>query len=165
MFDNEARQAVEVLIRDLESAAGGSAALDQRIEHCLGTFLALKANLTELLVSEGVAWPTITETLRGHTPRYTASLDAAIPGEDILFVMRSAARGKWAAVQRAFGGREVLAWGATEPLARRLAALKTHAIAMTAAEAPAPNRTVPRAAEPQPKREDTPETVDWKVRF
>jgi hypothetical protein len=43
--------------------------------------------------------------------------------------------------------------------------LKTHAIAMTAPESPAPNRIVPRAAEPQPEREDTPETVDWKVRF
>ena len=169
MFDNEARQAVEVLIRDLESAAGGSTALDQRIEHCLGTFLALKANLTELLVSEGVAWPTITETLRGHTPRYTASLDAAIPGEDILFVLRSAARGKWAAVQRAFGGREVLAWAATEALARRLAALKTHAIGMAAADAsasaPASSHAAPRAAEPAPEREVAPEAVDWKVRF
>lgn len=159
MLANDAKQAIADLIRELEAAAAGSAALDQRIEHCLAG-LGLRADLTELLVNEGVSWPVVAETARDRVPRYTTSLDAAIAGEDILFAMRSAARGKWAAVQRSFGGREVLAWAATEPLARRLAAVKAHAAARGHAEPQIKPYVV--AAAPEPAARDE---IEWEVRF
>ena len=162
MLSSDARQTVEQLIRELEAAPGGSAALDQRIEHCLATAFAVKANLTELLVSEGVSWTTVSETQRDRVPHYTRSLDASLPGEDILFAMRSKARGKWAAVQRSFGGREVLAWGATEALARRLAALKVNAIAFGWTEAVAPHAG---PASHAAAAEEPHDPVEWKVRF
>jgi hypothetical protein len=160
MLSSDAQRAVEQLIRELEAAPGGSAALDQRIEHCFATTFAEKANLTELLVSEGVSWATVSETQRDRVPHYTRSLDANLPGEDILFVMRSKTRGKWAAVQRSFGGREVLAWAATEALARRLAALKVGAIAFGWTEA-----VPPRAAAQPHAAEEPHDPVEWKVRF
>jgi len=164
MLSNDARQTVELLIRELEAAPGGTAALDQRIEQCLATCFAVKANLSELLVSEGVSWATVSETLRDRAPHYTRSLDASLPGEDILFVMRSKARGKWAAVQRSFGGREVLAWGATEALARRLAALKVTAAAFGWTEALAPRAASPSPA-PAAPADEAQDTAEWKVRF
>jgi hypothetical protein len=162
MLSSDARQTVELLIRELEAAPGGSAALDQRIEQCLATCFAVKANLSELLVSEGVSWATVTETLRDRAPHYTRSLDASLPGEDILFALRSKSRGKWAAVQRSFGGREVLAWGATEALARRLAALKVTAVAFGWTEA-VPARAA--SASPASEAEESHDPVEWKVRF
>jgi len=165
MLSGDARQTVELLIRELEAAPGGSAALDQRIEHCLATAFAVKANLTELLVSEGVSWATVTETLHDRAPHYTRSLDASLPGEDILFVMRSKARGKWAAVQRSFGGREVLAWGATEAVARRLAALKVTAVAFGWTEAVPPRTSAASSAASAAAAEEPHDPVEWKVRF
>lgn len=164
MLANDAKQAIELLIRELESASVGSAALDQRIEHCLGAVLGLRANLTELLVNEGVSWPVIGEAVRDRVPPYTRSLDAAVPGEEILFVLRSAARGQWTAVQRGFGGREILVWAATEPLARRLAAVKAHAAARGYAEPQIKPYVVSTGAEPPPG-EAARDGVEWKVRF
>jgi hypothetical protein len=67
---------------------------------------------------------------------YTTRLDAAIPGENIVLAMYSPARNRWAAIHRRPDGSEDLHWGASEPLARRIAAL--HAFA-------APDETAGRA--------------------
>lgn len=53
-------------------------------------------------------------------PRYTTSLDAKLPGEDIVHIYERQ-DGSWAAINR---GSETWGDGRTEPLARRIAALK-----------------------------------------
>ena len=78
-----------------------------------------------LLIKEGVSWPTVQETLNEIVPPYSTSLDAALRGEEIVFAIRSAKGRRWGAMQRTASGGEELAWAATEPLARRLAALKS----------------------------------------
>jgi hypothetical protein len=160
MLANDARLALDQLIRELEAAAHGSTKLDGRIDHVLSANLAIRPNLAELLVGEGVSWPTVREALADRVPAYTTSLDAAIEGENIVFVVRSVARGKWGAVQRVFGGREVLAWAATEPLARRLAALLAHSMILAQKAPPPQARPAAPAAEPAQAGE-----TEWKVRF
>lgn len=64
-------------------------------------------------------------------PTYTASLDAAIPGENItqvrLLTYGHPDGDKWEAVQYP-GGRKLTARGNTEALARRIAALRARGI-------------------------------------
>lgn len=56
-------------------------------------------------------------------PPFTTSLDAAIPDENIESVQYEEASGKWIAVNKD-DGRLYIGVGNTEPLARRIAALK-----------------------------------------
>lgn len=80
--------------------------------------------MMELLVKEGFSWNVISEIWGGKVPPYTQSLDCGIEGENIAFAMKSDKREQWAAVHKAPDGKEYLAWGRTEVLSRRLAALK-----------------------------------------
>jgi len=62
-------------------------------------------------------------SVSGRIPRYTGSLDASLPGENIVFVERQG-DDKWVAVQENPDGSHHEAIGNTEALARRSAALR-----------------------------------------
>jgi hypothetical protein len=113
------------VVSALQTAPAGSQELDCMISYALelarGEFDQV---MMELLVNEGYSWKVISEIWEGKVARYTQSLDAAIEGENIAFAMKSERREQWAAVHKAPGGTEFVAWARTEILARRLAALK-----------------------------------------
>ena len=113
------------LISELESAESGSLSLDIRIHYGFRILGGLGEDMASLLIKEGVSWPTVQATLNEVVPPYSTSLDAALQGEEIVFAIRSAKGHRWGAMQRTTLGGEELAWAATEPLARRLAALKS----------------------------------------
>lgn len=112
------------LISELESAKGGSQSLDIRIHHGFRISGGHGEDIASLMIREGISWPTVQATLNEIVPPYSTSLDAALQGEEIVFAIRSAKGHRWGAMQRTSSGGEALAWAATEPLARRLAALK-----------------------------------------
>lgn len=113
------------VVSALGTASTGSQELDCMISYALelarGEFDQV---MMELLVNEGYSWNIISEIWEGKVARYTQSLDAAVEGENIAFVMKSERREQWAAVHKAPDGSEYVAWARTEILARRLAALK-----------------------------------------
>ena len=116
--------ALDELIETLEVAERGSRALDIRIEYCLGVALGGRVDIASTLIEEGISWKTVSETLDSRVPPYTTSLDAAVEGEAVEFAVKSEKRERWGAMHRSTNRQEFLAWAATEPLARRLAALK-----------------------------------------
>jgi len=59
-----------------------------------------------------------------NVPPYTQSLDAKIPGENIVFVKHELRSAKWIAIHREPSGPLFIGIGNTEALARRIAALK-----------------------------------------
>lgn len=115
--------ALSELAAQLESASKGDRRLDLKIEYCVGVAFQEREDLAKLLIDEGFSWDTVSEALEDGIPLYTASLDAALPGENIVFTVRSERRGRWGAVHRSADGRDHLVWAATESLARRLAIL------------------------------------------
>lgn len=142
---NENRQpnSVDDLIGALESAQEGSRTLDVQLAfrlgeaggraedsptttrlpakwHALGDFPAI----AKTMLDEGFSWQSVCDVLDCEAPTYTTSLDAAIPGETIVFVIRSAKRNQWGAIHKNADGEEIFGWAATEVLARRAAALK-----------------------------------------
>lgn len=125
---------LDAVIAELEGAAAGNRSLDARIHLGIRVMAGHGQDIASLLINEGVSWPTVEATLDDAIPRYTTSLDAALEGERIVFVLRSARRAQWVAMQKA-AGEEVLGWAATEALARRLAALKSWRADMAAAVA------------------------------
>ncbi len=116
--------ALDELIETLEMAERGTRTLDIRIEYCLGVALGGRVDIAGTLIEEGISWETVSETLDSRVPPYTTSLDAALEGEAIEFAVKSEKRERWGAMHRSKHRQEFLAWAATEPLARRLAALK-----------------------------------------
>ncbi|WP_119460361.1 hypothetical protein [Rhodospirillaceae bacterium SYSU D60014] len=131
------------LIGALESAQKGSRTLDVQLAfklgeaggsmedfpattrlpakwHALGDFPAI----AKIMLDEGFSWQSVCDVLDCEAPAYTTSLDAGIPGENIVFVIRSAKRNQWGAIHKTADGEEIFGWGATEVLARRTAALK-----------------------------------------
>lgn len=173
------REALDSLIAELERAQGPSRVLDLRIDYALAARDDERVDIARLMVEEGIGWDTVLQALDERVPAYTGSLDAAVAGETIIFTIRSRKRGAWGAVHRARGGREILAWGATEALARRLAGLlglrETVAAAAPPEEQPAaegvggaetPRRpgSIERAMAMQAGGEPSGEG-DWKVLF
>lgn len=160
------------LIAALESAETGSRMLDVQLAyflgeatespdggpanprlpakwHALGEFPAI----AKIMLDEGFSWQSVCDVLDCEAPAYTTSLDAGIPGENIVFVIRSAKRDRWGAIHKTAEGREVFGWGATEVLARRTAAMKAWKKAATEAQEklrPAAEQTEDRADEPRP---------------
>lgn len=122
---NPGSDIIRRVISELETASEGSQELDCMISYALelasGEFDQV---MMELLVKEGFSWNVISEIWGGKVPPYTQSLDCGIEGENIAFAMKSDKRQQWAAVHKAEDGNEYLAWGRTEVLSRRLAALK-----------------------------------------
>lgn len=171
------------LIPTLARVGSGSRELDIVLCYVVGDGTSPAEQMIRLLVGEGYPWDIISELLDEELPAYTRSLDAALPGEDIGLAFRSPRRGRWAALQRGPGGRDVLAWAATECLARRQAALKVLAAdpARAARARPAAPRAKPpprpRPARPEAARAQAPRTpgraaatgepeaADWKILF
>jgi hypothetical protein len=65
--------------------------------------------------------------IKSQIPHFTGSLDARVPGEEIVFVQRIDGTGRWLAFSKASDGSIFHSDGATEPLARRGAGLLTFA--------------------------------------
>lgn len=65
-----------------------------------------------------------TSRIPTDVPPYTQSLDAAIPGENIIAVQFDEASHKWIAINRSVNAALSVGVGNTEALARRVAALK-----------------------------------------
>jgi len=105
------------LIAKLEAATEGSRELDVGISGAIGWAInddGLWANASH---------PT---RLRAQIPgNFTRSIDAALPGENIVYAEKSMTEdGKWLARQLMDDGTALGAYGHTEALARRIAALK-----------------------------------------
>lgn len=116
------------LIAKLEAAEAGSRELDLEIEKALG-YCDPSAWYDEK--DGNLSWheyrefgSTIAaELLAGPLHHYTTSLDAALPGEKIVYAGIYDDKGIWRAVHRDENG-EATAFAHTEALARRIAALK-----------------------------------------
>ena len=104
------------LITEIEGAATGNGSLDARIHFGYRVATRRSPDITALLIETGITWPIVEAVLDEQIPPFTTSLDAALEGEDITFVIRSAKRGRWGAMQKARSGEEILAWAATEAL-------------------------------------------------
>jgi hypothetical protein len=115
---------VDALIIDLEAALTGSEDLDQRVHFGFLVAAGIGTDFAALMIRESISWSTVKDAIGAAVPPYTTSLDAAIEGEEVIFVLRSTRHHKWIAMQKSKGGAEITAWGATEPIARRLAAIK-----------------------------------------
>ena len=112
------------VISALGEASQGGEDLDVRISVALGEMQSESAKLLRLFVEEGYDWNVISNLLDDQVPPYTTSLDAAVPGENIVGVLFSRKRGRWAAIHRGPQGRESgPVWAASEALARRAAGL------------------------------------------
>ncbi len=123
----QVRQArvLEKLIDSLATVRGGSRELDIVVSFVLGDDSSESGRMIHLMVEEGYPWNIISELLDHGVPAYTSSLDATLPGENVVLSMFSPKRSKWAAVQKTAGRTTIMAWAATECLARRRAALMT----------------------------------------
>jgi hypothetical protein len=115
---------LQKVIAVLSEVREGSADLDVRISIALGQLQSGSAKLLRLFVEEGYDWAVISNLLDEQVPPYTTSLDAAVPGENIVGVLYSRKRERWAAIHRGADGREEgPVWATTEALARRAAGL------------------------------------------
>ena len=175
---------LDCLIGEIEAAAEGSRSLDARIHFGLRAIAGRGEDIAALLIGEGITWPTVDAAMGETIPPYTTSLDAALAGEDIRFVLRSARRARWGAMQIA-AGAEIIGWAATEPLARRLVALKSWRAEIAedcaghvSAAGPPTTPNVPRREMPAPSAANgddaraengggngVRETRDWEVLF
>jgi len=142
------------LLASLAEADQGSRELDIIMSFVLGETSGEAGKMVELLVDEGYPWDIVSELLDHDLPSYTTSLDAALPGENIVLSVYSTRRRLWGAAHRIADGKHVMRWAATECLARRLAALS----ALTQAGSAAPAETS-KLGEPAPPSEiDEPES-------
>ena len=165
---------LQKVIGALSEAREGGAALDVRISVALGDLQSGSAKLLRLFVEEGYDWAVISNLLDEQVPPYTTSLDASVPGENIVGVLYSRKRGRWAAIHRAADGREEgPVWAATEALARRAAGLtgqlSQHGVGPDRAAPPAVPDKPPQAAAPSQaggtETEAEDELPDWKILF
>lgn len=151
MANERARAKVlEKLLESLENAESGSRELDIIVTFVLGDTSTEAGKTIQLLVEEDYPWSIIAELLDEDLPRYTASLDARVPGEAITLSAYSSKRDRWLAVHRPRGGPQVSSWGATESLARRIAALKGLARSVTGERPARTGRETFAAAADQP---------------
>ena len=161
--------AVDAAIAALESAEAGSRELDAMIAGALGYSVNESHKIVRLLVAEGYSWKVISEIVGHEVRSFTDSLDAALPGENVVLAMYSPRRGQWAALHRAADGQEILAWAGTEILARRAAALRALRAAEdgadNAAEAPPPRLAVDRPAMRAAASAAPAEELEWKILF
>ena len=153
--------ALDELIDALVAAGEGDRTLDMQIEYCLGVALGDRIDIAGVLIKEGISWETVSQTLDARVPEYTSSLDAAVKGENIEFAVKSVKRERWGAMHRSKHRQEFLAWAATEPLARRLAALKGRRADMLIDRERARQQSID--AEPAQNRESSPELIEPRV--
>jgi len=154
---------LDALIAEIEAAPVGSAALDARLHYGIRVSSRQSADIAAVMVEQGISWPTVEQVLEDQIPPFTTSLDAALEGENISFVIRSAKRGQWGAMQKAATGEEVLVWAATEPLARRLAAIRAWRTDLEKAAERAQKASVPAASGGEPAGAHG--SGDWEVLF
>ena len=158
----------------LQEAQEGSRRLDALIAYHSGAADRDVQQMIRLLIDEGSAWDLIFELMEGDVPAYTTSLDARVPGENIVCALFSTKYGRWAAVHRGTDETEVLAWAGTEILARRVAGLRAIRGQTVSPREPQPEILAPEklsASLPEPvgALAERPELVaaedDWKVLF
>ena len=101
------------LIEELEDARNGSRILDGKIEELVNPNSKPSIDRGWFIYSDNSALY--------RCPDYTTILDAKLPGEDIEHVERRS-DGSWLAIDARASHQDVV--GRTEPLARRIAALK-----------------------------------------
>lgn len=153
-----------LLISEIESATAGNVALDARIHFGYRIATRRTPDIAALLIEQGITWPTVEAVLDEQIPPFTTSLDAALDGEDITFVIRSTKRQRWGAMQKARCGEEILAWAATEPLARRLAAIQALHVDLEKSAVTSGAPAVAPVKDDQPVETPTSEK-DWEVLF
>lgn len=158
----DATTAYAEIIEALEAATGPDRVVDLRLAYATDQGSQELRRTLPMLIEEGFSWPAIGEVLASEAASYTGSLDAALPWEHVIFTMYSRRRQQWSAIHRAPDGRETAAWAATEPLARRLAAMK-------AATGEAAASTQAYDGDVEPVSEDGPRASDgkheWKIMF
>ena len=161
----------EKLQASLGSARQGGRELDIIVSFVLGDTSTDAGKMIQLLVEEGYPWDVISELLDEDLAPYMTSLDAAMPGENIVLSAYSRKRQQWAAVHRAKDGEQITAWAASECLARRLAGLQAILRERRQKAAPlAPNGTpqpAPRAKTPhdEPEEPAEPAESEWRILF
>ena len=112
------------LIVALQEAPSGDRKLDAMVAYHCGAVSRDVHQMVRLLIDEGSSWDLVFELMEGDIPAFTSSLDAKVPGENIVCAIFSTKYQRWAAVNRDESGTEVLAWAADEVLARRVAGLQ-----------------------------------------
>ncbi len=142
------KRVCDKLLESLGGARRGGRELDIIICYLLGDTSSEAGKMIQLLVEEGYPWNVVAELLDEELPPYTTTLDAALPGENIVLALHSPRRGRWAAVHETPAGEQVLVWAASECLARRRAALKAMRAILLPQAAPAPAKP---AARPGPR--------------
>ena len=130
----------------LEGARTGSRKLDMIVAYVLAGMSAETRRRVELLLDGRFSWGVVSDLFPDEAPDFTTSLDAAVPGENVVFAMFEAERHRWVAIHRTQEGEEIVARGASEALARRGAGLKALAAAAAAGKAAAPEAPVEVAA-------------------
>ena len=166
------------LLTSLSEADQGSRELDIIMSFVLGETSGEAGKMVELLVDEGYPWDIVSELLDHDLPAFTTSLDASLPGENIVLCVYSTRRRLWGAAHRTANGQHVMRWAATECLARRLAALSALAQSGKPAQstepieaAPADDASGPEEADPvEAEVGDTEggngeEESEWKILF
>ena len=114
----------EQLLSSLGKARQGKRELDIVVSFVLGDTSSESGKMIQLLVEEGYPWDVISDLLDEDLPAYTTSLDARVPGENVVLSAYSRKRRQWVAIHRLAGGEQLTAWAATECLARRLSGLQ-----------------------------------------
>lgn len=113
------------LVSALESAPEGSAILDLQLGRDLRSQqIAVNDVAVHGLMAE-LSAETIENIVGETVVPFTRSLDAVLPGENIVFSMYSGDKKLWVSVQRDSSGQEFVSWAASEPLSRRAAALRS----------------------------------------
>ncbi len=158
------------LIVALQEAPTGDRKLDAMVAYHCGAVSRDVHQMVRLLIDEGSSWDLVFELMEGDIPAFTSSLDASVPGENIVCAIFSTKYQRWAAVNRDEDGAEVLAWAADEVLARRVAGLQ--AIRERAAtkeprsELPGPEaQRVPRRPEFHLPELGSADEEEWKILF
>jgi hypothetical protein len=164
------------LVVALESAPNGEPALDLRIRHGIPD-AELRIAATDAAITAELSPDSVEAILGDMVSPYSRSLDASLPGENIVFTMCSREKGKWVAVQRDGDGREYVSWAATEALARRAAAIRclarmgagrpadAHVVPFVAAEDEVRARPAEARATASENVPDTAHQPAWKVSF
>lgn len=159
------------LIVALQEAPSGDRKLDALVAYHCGAVGRDTRQMVRLLIDEGSSWDLVFELMEGEIPAFTTSLDAAVPGENIVCAIFSTKYQRWAAVHRGKDGAEVLAWAADEVLARRVAglrAIREPAVAeKQQAELPGPEVQAPARHRPEFHLPELGEADDeeWKILF
>lgn len=173
------------LLESLTTADEGGLKLDTLMAYAVANADLRTETLRDVMTEGSFSVEVAGELLDGRPPPFTHTLDAALPGENIVLATYSDKRGQWAAVHRESDGREYMSWAATEALARRAAALQafnarqekpaddedeflTVESLMSEAKTPELKTVEPAPVEPvveKTPRAARPDAPDWQIKF